>query len=173
MKTFTKFTWVVVVAVSLGGAAFADDQGGQRGAGSGTGTGTGTVTPPPGRHDGVGNRPDGGRGQIEIPKIGIPPNANLSDDLKKLITQYQDTAQKFAAGQKDLLAQLKGATDEQKQTLKDQLKANRQQFLDDTTQLRADIREQLRELRQKIKDSATGAVDTGADGKGKGRPGRP
>ena len=157
MKTFSKISLALVVACSLGGVAFGKD-------------GQGDDQGKPGKHNQQGR---GGRAQVEIPRFGVPKNANLSDDLKKLISQYQDAAQKFAAGQKELLAQLKGSTDEQKQALKDLLKANRQQFLDDTTQLRADIREQLRELRQKFKDSGAGAVDNGAEGKGKGRPGRP
>ena len=119
-------------------------------------------------------RPErGGRPpQVELPKLGIPRNVTLPDDLKALVEQYQTAAKKFAEDQKALVAQIKGATDEDKAKLKEQLKSNREKFLEDTKQLRADIREQVRDLRAKLKESGT-AVDGGTEGKGKGRGGRP
>jgi hypothetical protein len=161
MNPFTKFGFVLAAALSLGTAVLAKET---------TSGGPGGGRPEaPERPE----APKGGKPQIEIPKFKLPPNAEIPADLKALITQYQDAAQKFAAQQKELLAQIKGATDEQKQKLKETLKGNRQTFLDDTTQLRADIREQLRELRAKLKDSAPTTVDPSGEGKGKGRPGRP
>ena len=156
MKNLKQWAAIVAMTLGLAGAAFADDN-----TGTGTGGGNGKPPKPP--------KVEGGRGNgLEIPKIGVPSNANIPDSLKALITQYQDAAQKFAASQKELLAQLKGATDEQKQKLKETLKANRDTFLADTTQLRADIREQLRELPNTLKSSTPGAVDGGTDPKGKG-----
>jgi hypothetical protein len=110
--------------------------------------------------------------QVEIPKLGIPRNATLPEDLKKLVEQYQTAAKKFAEDQKDLIAKIRGATDAEKAALKDQLKGNREKFLEDTKQLRADIREQVRDLRDKLKENG-GAVDGGTEGKGKGRGNRP
>lgn len=154
MKNFKKLSVIVAMALGFAGSILADD-GGDRG-------GDKPPVPP------VPPKTEGGRPGFEIPRLGVPPNANIPDALKALIAQYQDAAQKFAASQKDLLAQLKGATDEQKQKLKEQLKGNRDTFLADTSQLRSDIREQLRELRNTLKGSTPGAVDGGTDPKGKG-----
>lgn len=175
MKSLKHLAVIVAMALGLTGSALADDNGGT-GSGSGSGSGSGPGTGGgPGEHrpgdDKGGIR--GPRPSLEIPKIGVPPDANIPDALKALIKQYQDSAQKFAAAQKDLLATLKGATDEQKAKIKEQLKANRDQFLTDTATLRADIREQLRELRNTLKGSTAGAVEGGAEGKGKGGGRRP
>jgi len=126
---------------------------------------------PPPRPDREG-RGNGRPPQVEIPKLGIPRNVTLPEDLKKLVEQYQGAAQKFAEEQKALISQIKGASEEDKSKLKDQLKTNREKFLEETKQLRADIREQVRDLRAKLKESGT-AVDGGTEGKGKGRGNRP
>ncbi|MEY3276428.1 MAG: hypothetical protein RL153_1695 [Verrucomicrobiota bacterium] len=128
---------------------------------------------PPAKPEGDGpgrpGRPGGpGRPGLDIPRIGIPKNVELPEDVKKLVTQYQDAAKKFADEQKSLISQIRGATEEDKAKLKEQLKSNRDKFLEDTKQLRADIREQVRDLRAKLKENG-GAVDGGTEGKGKGR----
>ena len=105
-------------------------------------------TPPSKPDDSRPGRPGGpGRPGIDIPRIGIPKGVELPEDVKKLVTQYQDAAKKFADEQKTLISQLRGATEEDKAKLKEQLKTNRDKFLEDTKQLRADIREQVRDLR--------------------------
>lgn len=152
MNTFRKITLTLATAFALG--SFATALAGD---------------PParPGRPEGAGRPP-----QVEVPKLGIPRNVTLPDDLKALVEQYQAAAKKFAEEQKALIAQLKGASEEDKAKLKEQLKTNRDKFLEDTKQLRADIREQVRELRAKLKENG-GAVEGGTEGKGKGRGSRP
>ncbi len=159
MKRFKNIVSVLALVLGLAGSVRADD--GVSGSGGSDVPGTG---------DHKSGKKDGIRHGFEIPKIGVPPNASIPDALKVLIKQYQDAAQKFAASQKDLLARLKGATDEEKQKVKEQLKLNRDTFLSDTSQLRSDLREQLRELRNTLKGSTPGGVDTDPKGKGGRKP---
>ena len=106
----------------------------------------------------------------DVPNLGIPSKLDLPEDLRKLVDQFRTQAQTFVASQKELAQQLRGATAEQKETLKEQLKTNREKFLEDTAQLRADIRERVKELRATLQDSRP--VDAGAgEGRGKGRRG--
>ncbi len=106
----------------------------------------------------------------DVPNLGIPSKLDLPEDLQKLVDQFRTQAQTFVASQKELTQQLKGATAEQKETIKEQLKANREKFIEDTAQLRADIRERVKELRATLQDSRP--VDAGAgEGRGKGRRG--
>jgi hypothetical protein len=94
----------------------------------------------------------------------------IPDSLQKLIDQYNAQRKTETDAQKALLAKLAGATDTEKQAIKDQLKANRDKFLEDTKQLRTDIREQIKALRAALGD--TPPVDGGdKGGKGKGRKG--
>ena len=151
MKTFRKFALIAGTVLSI--ASFNAALAGDKPEGPGR---------PPGGPGGPGG-PD-----VEIPRIGVPKGVELPADLKALVDKYQDAAKKFAADQKDLIAQIRGASEEDKAKLKEQLKSNRDKFLEDTKQLRADIREQVRDLRAKLKESGT-PVDGGADRKGKGR----
>jgi hypothetical protein len=109
---------------------------------------------------------------VVVPRLGLPPNAQVSPEIRALVEQYQTAAQTFAAEQRALLAQVRGSTEAERAALKEQLKATREKFLEDTQQLRADIREQIRDLRSKLREGA-GAVEGAAEGRAKGRPGRP
>jgi hypothetical protein len=106
----------------------------------------------------------------DVPNLGIPSKLDLPEDLRKLVDQFRTQARTFVASQKELAQQLKGATAEQKETIKEQLKSNHEKLLEDTAQLRADIRERVKELRATLQDSRP--VDAGAgEGRGKGRRG--
>ncbi len=109
---------------------------------------------------------------IVVPRFGIPANSQLSPEIRALVEQYQTAAQTFATEQRALLAQVRGSTEAERAALKEQLKTTREKFLEDTQQLRADIREQIRDLRSKLREGAA-AVEGAAEGRAKGRPGRP
>jgi gas vesicle protein len=122
-------------------------------------------TRPPAR--GEGFRP--GR-NTDVPNLGIPPKLELPEDLKKLVDQFRAQAQTFVSSQKEIAQQLKGATSEQKELLKEQLKTNREKFLEETAALRTDIRERVKELKATLQESRP--VDAGAgEARGKGRRG--
>lgn len=109
---------------------------------------------------------------VVVPRLGIPAHSQLSPEIRALVEQYQTAAQTFATEQRALLAQVRGSAEAERAALKEQLKTTREKFLEDTQQLRADIREQIRDLRTKLREGA-GAVEGAAEGRAKGRPGRP
>lgn len=107
---------------------------------------------------------------VEVPSFGISSRLELPADLKALVEQFRAQAEAFVTAQKELARQLKGSTVEQKEQLKEQLKTNREKFLEDTAQLRADIRERVKELKTTLQESRP--VDAGAgEGRKRGRRG--
>lgn len=111
-----------------------------------------------------------GKGGLEIPRLGIPPKVELPEALKKLVDQYRADSDTFLASQKDLLKQLKGATEEEKAKIKETLKANREKFLADHKELISEIRQQIADLKKELKNHEK-PVDAGNGGKGGGRRG--
>lgn len=81
------------------------------------------------------------------------PQAQLPDDVQRLVEQFRTQAGVFVARQKELNQQIKGATAQQREQLKEQLKSNRERFLEDTRQVRVEIRERVRELRDTLKEN--------------------
>jgi len=124
----------------------------------------------PGGGEGPGNRQNDTK-HLEVPGVGrLPKNVELPDALKKALDEFNALRLKQHELQKELAAKLGTATAEEKQKIKDQLRASRDQFAEDTKQLRADIREQIKALREKLKDTLP--VDGGdRGGKGRGRKG--
>jgi len=122
-----------------------------------------------------GEKPEGpgkggpGGGKFEVPAVGhLPKNVEIPATLKKALEEYNALRLKQNELQKALATTLGTATAEEKTKIKEQLKANRDKFLEDTKQLRADIREQIKALRAALKD--TPPVDGGdKGGKGHGR----
>ena len=117
------------------------------------------------------NKPGIGRGRaVEIPRINIPPPLldKLPDDVKKLIDEFKALSDKYVADQKALFEGLRGANSDAKEKIKEQLKANRQSFLDQTKEIRSDIRERLKELRDELKNLKP--ADAGGSEGGRSRP---
>jgi len=117
-------------------------------------------------------KPPGGRGPgMEVPRIGVPDRvlSTLPQALQDQITKYREQSKTFVDAQRDLAKTLSTATEEQRNTIREQLKANRDKFLADTQKLRTEIRDQLKDLGVSVRDNKPGA---GAPGGGKG-PGRP
>jgi len=114
----------------------------------------------------------GGRGPgMEVPKIGVPDNvlSTLPQALQDQISKYREQSKTFIDAQRELAKTLSTATEEQRNTIREQLKANRDKFLTDTQQVRTEIRDQLKDLGVSVRDNKPGA---GAPGGGRG-PGRP
>lgn len=121
---------------------------------------------PQGRPGGPGGP---GRG-MEVPRIGVPDNvlSTLPKALQDQITKYREQSKTFIDAQRDLAKTLKGATEEQRNSLREQLKANREKFLADTQTLRTEIRDQLKDLGVSVRGGRPG--NGGGAGKGPGRP---
>lgn len=131
------------------------------------------TTPPadkPARPEKPEGRPGGpGRG-MEVPRIGVPDNvlSTLPKTLQDQITKYREQSKTFIDAQRDLAKTLSTATQEQRNTIREQLKANREKFLTDTQTLRTEIRDQLKDLGVSVRGNRP--VDGGGAGKGPGRP---
>jgi len=85
----------------------------------------------------------------DIPKVVLK---HAPDALKKMIHRLHEARHAYHDRQKDLLKQAKGATDEEKEAIRDQLKDNRESFLDRTQNLRREVHKRVHELRDKLKD---------------------
>jgi hypothetical protein len=102
----------------------------------------------------------------EVPNLGIPPKLELPEDVQLLVTQFRTQASSFVEAQREIARKLKGATEAERELLKEQLKENRETFLEESKALRADIRERVKELKEKLRESRP--VDAGI-GEGGGR----
>ena len=114
-------------------------------------------------------KPPGGRGPgMEVPRIGVPDRVlfTLPQALQDQITKYREQSKTFIDAQRDLAKTLSTATEEQRNTIREQLKANREKFLTDTQQVRTEIRDQLKDLGVSVRENRP--ADGG--GKGQGRP---
>jgi gas vesicle protein len=120
-------------------------------------------------------KPEGGRGGrgpgVEVPRIGVPDKimSTLPQALQDQISKYREQSKTFVDAQRELAKTLSTATEEQRNTIREQLKANRDKFLADTQQVRTEIRDQLKDLGVSVRENKPGG---GAQGEGKG-PGRP
>jgi flagellar motility protein MotE (MotC chaperone) len=95
----------------------------------------------------------------------VPGEPPPSQDVKDLVRDYQSARQAFLKQQQDLQRQLKTATDEQRALIREQLKENLQQWLE---QQKAQIQE-LREQAKDIKNSVPALRDVIDSGGGEGR----
>ena len=106
--------------------------------------------------------------QVKVPKIEVP--ANLKDKLpaalQAQLTSYRELSKTFIDQQRALTAGIRTATEEERNTVRTQLKANRERFLTDTKQVRTDIRDQLKEVRQAAKERQ-GTPKTPGEGRGR------
>lgn len=90
-----------------------------------------------------------GRPDQDIPQIVLK---HAPDALKKMVNRLHEARHAYQGRQKDLLKEAKGATDEEKEAIRDQLKENRENFLDRTQNLRREVHKRVHELRDKLKD---------------------
>ena len=118
-------------------------------------------------------KPETGRGPgIEVPRIGVPEKVftTLPQSLQDQIAKYREQSKGFIDAQREVAKTLSTATQEQRNTVREQLKANRDKFLTDTQQVRTEIRDQLKDLGVSVRENKP--TDGGGSGGGKG-PGRP
>ena len=88
--------------------------------------------------DASAKRPNAGRGN------------KLPTDIKDMIAKFEKDREAYLQQQKDLLKQLKGATDEERDKIREQLGDSRDKWLDQAKSLREEIRSRIAELRDKL-----------------------
>ena len=97
---------------------------------------------------------------VTPPPVVVPPtdaDRDLNRDLKNapaavktLILSFDVTRDDFLARQRGLLAQLKGATPDERAAIREKLEANRAAFLAALKNFRTDLRKDLKDLKGKI-----------------------
>jgi len=97
----------------------------------------------------------------DIPKAVLQ---HAPDALKKMIHRLEEARHAYLERQKELLKQARNATDEEKEAIRDQLKDNREGFLERTQTLRREIHQRVHELRDKLKDRRE-VIDAARDDK--------
>jgi TolA-binding protein len=76
----------------------------------------------------------------------VPGQPTPAQDLKDLVRDFQSSRQAFIKQQQDLQRQLKTATDEQRAIIRQQLKENLQQWLEQQKAQIQDLREQAKDI---------------------------
>lgn len=104
---------------------------------------------------------------ISVPEVSLPPGLVLTDDLRSIVNNFRTQAQSFIDQQNDVMKQYRGATVEDRERLKLQLKANREGFLEQTRELRSELKQRASELRRDLKDARP--LDAGLSEGGAGR----
>jgi ABC-type transporter MlaC component len=102
---------------------------------------------------------------------GKADRAALSDELKAAIQDFQQARADFLKAQADLRKGLRTATSEERARIREQLKTLCSGWLQDQQQYRDRIREELRELRETLRNARDKQLDE-VKGKGKGGKGR-
>lgn len=95
----------------------------------------------------------------------LPGQPAPSADLRDLVKDFQTARESFLKQQQDLLAQLKAASKEEREALRQQLRENLDAWLEQQKAQVQDIREQAREIKNNV-PSISDVVDSG---KGEGR----
>lgn len=115
--------------------------------------------------DGVGERhevraavTEPGAG-VDVPDLKIPSNLQLPDSVKGLAEDFRARAQNYVERQKEVWKRAEGATKSEREKLKEQLKANRTEFLQQTRQIRAELKERIKEVQKTL--SASRPFDEG------------
>ena len=86
-------------------------------------------------------------GQIVRPeRPERPDRPQLPPEIRRLLAVFEKARDTYLEKQKELLKQLKDATEEQKAALREQLKENQDKF----AKIRAELRERLKELRDQL-----------------------
>ena len=75
-----------------------------------------------------------------------PDRPQLPPEIRRLLAVFEKARDTYLEKQKELLKQLKDATEEQKAALREQLKENQDKF----AKIRAELRERLKELRDQL-----------------------
>lgn len=101
---------------------------------------------------------------MESLEVKLPPRAKVPEDMKQLVTEFRKQAESYVERRKELLKQIKGASTEDRERIKEQLRVTRQSFLDQTRDIRSDIAERIKELKTTIKENRPQAAGAGEAG---------
>jgi len=116
---------------------------------------------------------------VEVPRSGNDHaynralnNVNVPPAIKALITSFDATRDTYLATQKDQLSQLKGATAEQRDAIREALQKNRAAFLAELKTFRDTLKTDLQDLKGKINHQEFNRIVDAAHTAATDRPGR-
>jgi len=102
--------------------------------------------------------------QLDVPEVKLPPNVEIPDSVKGLITDFRAQAQVYVDRQQEILKSYKGATTAEREQLKQQLKESREIWLSQTQEIRAEMKERLADLKRTLRDSRAVSAGIGEGG---------
>lgn len=100
-----------------------------------------------------------------------PNRPPVPNDVKELIEKAKLAREAFLTEQKALVSEIKGATQEERVTIREALADNREKFLADQKELREQVRDRLKEIRQEFKDNRDKVIDEARKNGPRKRPG--
>lgn len=89
----------------------------------------------------------------DIPEIKLPTHVELPASVRGLAADFRSQAQQYVERQKVLSARAETATAAERERIREQIKANRAQFLQQTRQIRSEIKDRIREVHRSIGNS--------------------
>lgn len=99
------------------------------------------------------------------------PSVEVPDAVKGLAADFRTQTQNYMDRQRALWKRAEGMSKTEREQLKEQLKANRSEFLQQTRQLRAELKERIKELQKSLSNSRP-LDDVGVERGGRGRRGK-
>ncbi|MCW5558192.1 MAG: hypothetical protein KIT22_10225 [Verrucomicrobiae bacterium] len=102
---------------------------------------------------------------LPVPDIKLPPGVELPKSVKDLEANFRAQAQAYVERQKVLSQRAETATASERERIREQIKVNRAQFLQQTKQIRSEIKDRIREVHRSISrplDGASGERSSGA-----------
>jgi hypothetical protein len=108
---------------------------------------------------------------VDVPELKLPSNVELPDAVKGLAADFRTQTQNYMDRQRALWKRAEGMSKTEREQLKEQLKANRSEFLQQTRQLRAELKERIKELQNSLSNSRP-LDDVGGERGGRGRRGK-
>lgn len=107
---------------------------------------------------------------VGIPELKLPSNVQLPDAVKGLAADFRTRTQNYVDRQRELWKKADGASKSERDQLKEKLKANRAEFLQQTRLLRAELKDRIKELQKTLINSRPMDDGVGERG-GRGRRG--
>jgi len=90
---------------------------------------------------------------IKLPELKLPPDAQLPESVRGLAASFRSQSQQYVDRQKRLSLQAETASAADRERIREQIKANRAQFLQQTRQIRSEIKDRIREVHRSIGNS--------------------
>jgi len=101
----------------------------------------------------------------------VPGKPTPSKDMKDLVRDFQTARESFRKQQAELNRQLRTANEEQRALIREQIKENLQQWLEDQKARTVELREQAQQMKEDLR-GLRDVIDSGANPKDPGPRGR-